>query len=122
VDSEHQNRDLHLVVGSPFTLGNLGLIVIDEVQFITDPTLGITVELLLTFVLAAKEKGISPQIIALSAVIGDANSFHQWLRSELLFRTDRPVPLIEGVIDRSGTYQFVDENGKEGPMSRNIFL
>ncbi len=105
---------LQLIVASPFTLGHLGLIVIDEAQFITDPTRGINVELLLTFILAAKEKGISPQIIALSAVIGDANSFNQWLRSELLFRTDRPVPLIEGVIDRRGTYQFVDENGNEG--------
>ncbi len=105
---------LQLIVGNPSVLGNLGLIVIDEAQFITDPTRGISVELLLTFVLAAGEKGISPQIIALSAVIGDANNFNQWLKAELLFRTDRPVPLIEGVIDRSGTYQFLDENGNEG--------
>jgi len=105
---------LQLIVGNPVTLGNLGLIVIDEAQFITDPTRGINVELLLTFVLAAKERDISPQIIALSAVIGDANNFNQWLQSELLFHTERPVPLIEGVIDRSGTYQFVDETGKEG--------
>src|SRR5882762_10394830 len=105
---------LQLVVGNPYTLGQLGLIVIDEAQFITDPTRGINVELLLTFVLAAKEKGISPQIIALSAVIGDANNFNQWLRSELLFHTERPVPLIEGGMDRSGTFQFMDETGKEG--------
>jgi len=29
---------LQLVVGNPYTLGQLGLIVIDEAQFITDPT------------------------------------------------------------------------------------
>jgi replicative superfamily II helicase len=104
---------LQLIVGNPFTLNHLGLIVIDEAQFITDPTRGISVELLLTFVLAAREKGISPQIVALSAVIGDANKFNQWLNSELLFHTERPVPLLEGVIDRSGTYQFMDEGGKE---------
>jgi len=105
---------LQLVVGSPYTLGQLGLIVIDEAQFITDPTRGISVELLLTFVLAAREKGIAPQIIALSAVIGDANNFNQWIGSDILFHTERPVPLIEGVIDRSGTFQFLDETGKEG--------
>ncbi len=105
---------LQLVVGNPSTLSQLGLIVIDEAQFITDPNRGITVELLLTFVLAARERGITPQIIALSAVIGDANSFNQWIGSELLFHTERPVPLTEGVIDRNGTYQFLDEAGKEG--------
>ena len=105
---------LQLIVGSPFTLNHLGLIVLDEAQFITDPTRGINVELLLTFVLSARENGVSPQIVALSAVIGDANNFNQWLSSELLFQTERPVPLIEGVIDRSGIYQFIDENGKEG--------
>src|SRR5258708_24192632 len=100
--------------GYSTTLGQLGLIVIDEAQFITDPTRGISVELLLTFVLAAKEKGIAPQIIALSAVIGDANNFNQWIGSDVLLHAERPVPLIEGVIDRSGTFQFLDETGKEG--------
>lgn len=105
---------LQIVVGSPFVLNQLGLVVIDETQFITEPSRGINVELLLTFLLAAREKGISPQIIALSAVIGDANNFHQWLGAELLFSTQRPVPLVEGVIDRNGTYQYIDEAGKEG--------
>ena len=105
---------LQLVLGSPHTLGQLGLIVIDEAQFVTDPSRGITVELLLTFVLAARERAIAPQIIALSAVIGDANNFNQWIGSEILFHTERPVPLIEGVIDRSGVFQFVDESGKDG--------
>lgn len=104
---------LQLIVGNPHTLGQLGLIVIDEAQFITDPSRGINVELLLTFVLAAREKAITPQIIALSAVIGDANNFNQWIGSEILNRTERPVPLIEGVMDRSGLFQFVDENGKQ---------
>lgn len=107
---------LQIVVGSPSVLNQLGLIVIDEAQFVTDPTRGISVELLLTFILSAREKGVSPQLIALSAVIGDANSFHEWLGSELLFHTERPVPLVEGVIDRNGTYQFVDEAGHEGTM------
>jgi len=104
---------LQLVVGSPTVLNQLGLVVLDEAQFITDPTRGMSVELLLTFLLSAREKGISPQLITLSAVIGDANNFPEWLHSDLLFHTERPVPLIEGVIDRSGTFQFVNERGEE---------
>ena len=104
---------LQLVVGSPFTLNQIGLVVLDEAQFITDPGRGISVELLLTFILAAREKGLTPQIIALSAVIGDANNFNKWLGCDLLFSAERPVPLLEGVIDRNGTFQFSDENGKE---------
>lgn len=104
---------LQIVVGNPPLLGKIGLVVLDEAQFITDPGRGISVELLLTYVLAAEERGITPQIIALSAVIGDANEFHQWLKADLLFYTERPVPLIEGVIDRNGHYQYVDENGLE---------
>lgn len=104
---------LQIVVANPPLLGKIGLVVLDEAQFITDPGRGISVELLLTFILAAEERGITPQVIALSAVIGDANEFHQWLKAELLFHTERPVPLIEGVIDRNGYYQYVDENGNE---------
>jgi replicative superfamily II helicase len=104
---------LQLVVGSPYTLNQIGLVVLDEAQFITDPGRGISVELLLTFVLAARERGVTPQIIALSAVIGDANNFNRWLGCDLLFSTERPVPLLEGVIDRNGTFQFSDEKGSE---------
>jgi replicative superfamily II helicase len=104
---------LQLVIGSPAALNQLGLIVLDEAQFITDPTRGMAVELLLTFLLAARERGITPQLIALSAVIGDVNNFPEWLQCRALLSTARPVPLIEGVIDRGGVFQFVDENGHE---------
>ncbi len=107
---------LQIIVSSPFVLTQIGLIVIDEAQFITDPTRGINVELMLTFILAARQRGIVSQVIALSAVIGDVNNFHQWLGSELLFHTERPVPLVEGVIDRQGTYQFIDADGRESTM------
>lgn len=104
---------LQLSVGMPAILHHIGLIVLDEAQFITDPTRGMAVELLLTFLLAARENGIKPQLIALSAVIGHANSFNDWLGCSLLYSTTRPVPLTEGVVDRSGTYQYVDPSGKQ---------
>jgi replicative superfamily II helicase len=102
---------LNLVVRNRGLLNQMGLVVLDEAQFITDPNRGITVELLLTFLITAREQGIAPQVIALSAVIGDINSFDQWLGCDTLITTARPVPLVEGVLDRSGVYQFLDQDG-----------
>ena len=107
---------LQLAVNNPTVLIQLGLVVVDEAQFITDGTRGITVELLLTLLIAARERGVCPQLLCLSAVIGDVNRFHEWLGCDLLMTTERPVPLVEGVIDRYGTFQFVDEAGVEATV------
>jgi helicase len=102
---------LNLSMGSPSLLSTIGLVVLDEAQFITDPTRGINVELLLTNLLAARLKGIEPQIIALSAVIGDVNHFDEWLGCQTLLTYERPIPLIEGVLDRGGTFQYLGLDG-----------
>lgn len=107
---------LNLAVSNPALLNQLGLVVIDEAQFITDPGRGVSVELLLTHLLAAREKGVAPQLIALSAVIGDINDFDAWLGARRLVTHSRPVPLIEGVLDRSGSFRFIDAEGQEQEM------
>ncbi len=102
---------LNLSVANPATLDTLGLLVLDEAQFIIGPQRGIVVELLLTNVLAARERGISPQIVALSAVVGNENGFDEWLGASKLVTTLRPVPLVEGVLDRAGLFQFLAQDG-----------
>lgn len=102
---------LALVLSNPALLNQIGLVVIDEAQFIADPGRGITVELLLTYLLAARERGINPQLIALSAVIGDLRNFDDWLSCRSLVTSDRPVPLTEGVLDRSGVFEYLDASG-----------
>lgn len=97
---------LNISVGSPNLLHTIGLVVLDEGQFITDPNRGISVELLLTHLLNVRERGIHPQLIVLSAVIGDTNNFESWLGCRKLITDKRPVPLTEGVMDRDGTFQF----------------
>jgi replicative superfamily II helicase len=103
---------LSLSVSNSAVLNTIGLVVVDETQFISDSKRGIVVELLLTNILAAKERGVTSQIVTLSAVIGGENSFDEWLGASKLITQTRPVPLIEGVIDRTGVYRFVDENGQ----------
>lgn len=104
---------LALAVSNTATLTQIGLIVVDEAQFVTDPNRGIVVELLLTLLIAAREKGISPQIVALSAVIGGINHFDAWLGCASLVTNKRPVKLVEGVIDRMGVFQYRDDEGND---------
>ena len=103
---------LNMALGSPRLLNQLGLVVLDEGQFITDPHRGITVELILSMLLRSRERGIEPQLIVLSAVIGKLNSFDRWLTVPVLRSDKRPVPLIEGVLDRQGIWQSVNVKGE----------
>jgi replicative superfamily II helicase len=102
---------LNLALVSPRLLSQLGLLVLDEAQFVTDPNRGITVELIFALLLRARQRGIEPQLVVLSAVIGSLNGFDSWLDVDILTSNDRPVPLIEGVLDRRGTFQYVDVDG-----------
>lgn len=102
---------LNLALGAPHLMSRLGLVVIDEGQFITDPRRGITVELILAMLLRARVRGIAPQLVILSAVIGQLNGFERWLDVPVLLSRERPVPLIEGVLDRQGMFQFADVDG-----------
>ncbi|BAY08198.1 DEAD/DEAH box helicase [Calothrix sp. NIES-2098] len=104
---------LGLSVSVPSLIHKIGLVILDEAQFITDPNRGIAVELLLTSLLNARKQGVKPQILALSAVIGDINYFNDWLECETLSSNERPVPLVEGVLDRNGMFQYIGLDQQE---------
>lgn len=103
---------LGLALTAPHILNQIGLIVLDEAQFITEPGRGMVVELLLTNLVTARQRGITPQLIALSAVIGNVNGFERWLGCDLLMTNHRPIPLTEGVLDRSGAWTFAAAGGE----------
>lgn len=117
---------LNIAITHPHVLHQIGLVVLDEAQFITDPNRGISVELILTYLLSARKRGIVPQLIALSAVIGGINDFDKWLELSVLSTDQRPVPLTEGVIDRNGTFEFMDHSGNSATTqfldSRNVII
>ncbi len=96
-----------LVLGYPHILEQTGTIVIDEVQMIADRNRGANLEFILTVINSKRKYGIEPQLIALSAVIGDTNGLEKWLDARLLKRTDRPVPLDEGILNSAGTYRYI---------------
>ena len=85
-------------------LSEVGIITIDEVHLVNDPSRGPTVEMVL-----AKLLQIIPeiQIVALSATISNAGEIADWLDAELVRSDWRPVPLREGVL-LDGTILFND--------------
>jgi helicase len=98
----------------PHVLRQAGVVVIDEAQMIADESRGANLEFILTLIRMQRRIGIEPQIIALSAVIGDTNGLELWLGAELLRRNERPVPLDEGLLLADGSFRFLDAaNGLE---------
>ncbi len=102
-----------LVIRNPHILAQVGTVVIDEVQMVADAHRGANLEFVLTLLRMRRKVGIEPQLIALSAVIGDTNGLERWLGARLLRRTERPVPLCEGVLRPDGRLRFLDASGAE---------
>jgi len=99
------------LVASPAMLRNVGLVVVDELQMIGDPTRGPGLEILLTKILLAQD---NPQIIGLSAVLGNAQALADWMGAELCEDHSRPVELRKGVL-HDGTFHYIEHNsGQSG--------
>jgi len=95
-----------IVMNHPYLLNQIGTVVIDEAQMVADNSRGINLEFILTLLKLKRRDGVEPQLIALSAVIGNLNGFDRWLGGRLLYRMDRPVPLNEGIIKLNGVFKY----------------
>ncbi len=110
----YEKFDLHLTADLD-SLKNIGLIVVDEVQTVSEPGRGAIVERLLTKVRASVYQ---PSLVCLSAVIGDsshaAGKLAQWLDAALVEEERRPVELLRGIA-ADGTFYYRSYNsGIEG--------
>lgn len=97
----------------PCWAGPQGHRLVDEAQTLTDWTRGSNLEFLLTMLNNQRGRTGFPQIIALSAVVGDMRGLERWLGGRRLHSDSRPVPLVEGVLDHHGKYRFLDEESQE---------
>jgi len=79
------------------------LVVVDEIHLLNDPTRGPTLEILLTLLKTI----IKPQIIGLSATIGNPKELANWLEADLVQDSWRPVELKHGIYD-GNTTEFYD--------------
>ncbi|HWR83664.1 MAG TPA: DEAD/DEAH box helicase [Candidatus Deferrimicrobium sp.] len=88
-------------------LKNIGLVVVDEIQTISEPGRGAILERLLTKIVASVYQ---PSLVCLSAVIGDdakaAGRLADWLGATVVEETARPVELMRGIaVDGSFRYR-----------------
>jgi len=109
---EKANR---LLVRNKNFIDNCGLVIVDEIQMAADYSRGSSLEMLLTAILYTSRKdpkgfskpfGSRPQLIALSAVIGDLNHLDEWLGMETLMSDQRPVELQEGILRQDGMFTY----------------
>lgn len=102
---------LSVVTGSPWVLRGVSLVVLDEAQNISDPNRGPNLEFLLALLRSGHARGGAPQIVALSAVIGDSHGFERWMNAGLLKTEERPVPLRESIVDGTGHAMQLNPDG-----------
>jgi len=95
-----------LMVACPGMLQNVGLVIIDELQVMGDATRGPGLEILLSKIKLAAG---SPQIIGLSAVLGNDQSLADWLGAKLCKIEARPIELRKGVL-WNGSFRFTEYN------------
>jgi helicase len=95
-----------LLVSVPQLMDVIGLVVVDEMQVLTDATRGPTLELLLTKLRIAKSH---PRIVGLSAVLGQAERLAAWLDARMLVDARRPIELRKGILCH-GTFTYREHN------------
>jgi helicase len=92
-------------------LQRIGLVVIDELQMVSDPQRGPELEMALGKILSS---GYHPRLIALSAVLDDESELASWLSCRVVRETVRPVDLLQGIAT-GGHFSFRSFNsGLEG--------
>ena len=74
-------------------LGEVKTVIIDEIHLLNDASRGPTLEVVITLLKAL----IKPQIIGLSATIGNPEELAGWLEAELVIDHWRPVELKQGI-------------------------
>ncbi|MCY6493887.1 DEAD/DEAH box helicase [Leptolyngbya sp. GGD] len=110
-----------IALAYPHILSQVGTVIVDEVQMVADDSRGVNLEFILTLLKIRRKQGIEPQIITLSAVIGETNGLERWLGAQLLRYTMRPVPLDEGILLADGRFRFIDGISGQEQITEPLF-
>ncbi len=74
-------------------LSEVKLVIVDEIHLLNDPKRGPTLEVILTLLKSL----LQPQILGLSATIGNPKELAEWLGATLVQDSWRPVELKQGI-------------------------
>lgn len=91
-------------------IDDITCVVADEVHLVDDASRGPTLEV----TLAKLRRRLNPQIVALSATIGNADEIAEWLDAALIDSTWRPIDLKTGVY-YGNAINFADGSQREVP-------
>ncbi|MEB3773882.1 MAG: DEAD/DEAH box helicase [Desulfurococcales archaeon] len=92
-----------LARNDPSIIGEIRVLVVDEIHYIGEPKRGPILETLLARITHRGE----PQIVALSATVPNAREIGEWIGATVIESSWRPVPLREGVY-RGGEIVYAD--------------
>ena len=106
-----------LLVQSPGILVDCSLIVVDEIQIVSDRTRGPSLEILLTHIRQLNEQ---PQLIGLSATMSDLGGLDSWLDADVINIQRRPVPLWEGIAFPTGSSELVNVETNDRQPGPNL--
>ena len=93
-----------LLVLHPSLAKQIGTIIVDEVQMVSDSGRGAELELLLTRI---RQIAPNSQLVCLSAAASDLNGFDTWLNAVVVKNDHRPVSLREGAVAPNGEFEYV---------------
>ncbi|CAD6445724.1 8e2f2837-c574-4635-9aec-9dd9add3c1ca [Sclerotinia trifoliorum] len=90
------------------SIGNLGVVVMDEIHFINDESRGYILELMATKLLSL-EQGV--QIVGMSATLDNADLLAKWLNNAKFYISNyRPVPVEEHLVFENAVYPASSAN------------
>jgi helicase len=96
-------------------LSEIKLVVIDEIHLLNDKSRGPTLEIIITLL----KRLIKPQIVGLSATIGNPNELADWMESKLVEDDWRPVKLHKGISLNGKKEFFYDEKEEKEEANKD---
>ncbi|KAI5297867.1 hypothetical protein KEM55_004140 [Ascosphaera atra] len=83
------------------TIGDLGIVVVDEMHMIDDEHRGYLIEIMVTKLMLLQQES---QIVAMSATLSNTEVLARWLRANYYISKYKPIPIEEHIVYNNAIY------------------